>query len=123
VQNVLNADVTKLRFSWKSFRVIYTVFFLLLGTFESGLVVRGLFRMGFNIGFAEGLLFFVTSMIRAYIIFAIGIKWKEVMVFWHSCEKDFLKYPYVEEGMKLKTKCRLIFAVMVFQVFGENFSV
>ena len=119
IENIRNRDENKMKFSWISLRTFYSLTFLVCGTAESALAVRRLLRFGFNMGLVDGLFFFIFSMIRAYIIFNIILKWTRIIKFWMECEKPFLNYPYSESRWCLKKKCRLIFAYCLVQIFGE----
>lgn len=114
VSNVSSNDPSKLHFEWKSLRVSYAITFLVFCTIDSCLGTRRLLRLGFNIGFAESLLFFISGLTRAFLIFRIAIHWREIMNRWRDCEKSFLYEPYAENpGWKLRTRIRVIFFVIV----------
>jgi hypothetical protein len=117
VKNVTHPNERELKFSWLSVRTIYALAFLVLGTAESMMAVRRVFRLGFNIHFAEGLFFFVMSMVRAILIFRVTLKWSDFMQFWRKSESVFLNPPYFEKGWSLKSKCRFIFAFLIVQWF------
>jgi gustatory receptor len=121
VINVTKGDESKLRFSWKSKRTIYSIIFILCGSLEGVLAIKRLMRRQFSIHFTEGVSFFVTTIIRAIIVFKIAIKWKEIMLFWRRCEDPFLRNPYCEKGWKLEKKCSFLFKVFIFQVFCKHF--
>ncbi|KAG5682212.1 hypothetical protein PVAND_011578 [Polypedilum vanderplanki] len=122
VKNVTNSDERLLKFSWFSIRTIYAITFLVLGSTESAFAIRRVFRLGFNIHFAEGLFFFTMSMIRAILIFKVTLNWKDIIQYWRKAESVFLHPPYFEKGWKLKSKCRCIFIFLIVQfVFPHVF--
>lgn len=121
VSGVGSKDPNKLHFEWKSLRVFYAIIFLIFCTLDSCLGTRRLFRLGFNIGFAESLLFFVSGLARAFLIFRISMHWREIMHRWRECEKAFLYEPYTENpGLKLRTRIRLVFFIIVIVSLGER---
>jgi gustatory receptor len=119
IENIRNRDENKMKFSWISLRTFYSLTFLAFGTAESTLAVRRILRFGFNLGMAQGLFFFIFSMLRAYIIFNINLKWTRIIKYWMKCERPFLSYPYAETGWCLKKKCRIIFAYCLVQIFSK----
>jgi Trehalose receptor len=120
VDGVLAKDEDQLRFRWKSIKTIYSLLFLFCGTVESCMGTRRLLRLGFNIGFAEGLLFFVTAMIRSYLLFGLARHWKEFIAFWRKCEEAFLHPPYSIRGWSLSSKTRVAFVVLTVIAAGED---
>ena len=61
VDNVLQPDVKKLEFRWKSKKTIYSLIFLFFGSVESAVGIRRFVRLGFNIHFTENFLFLITE--------------------------------------------------------------
>lgn len=108
---VLAKDENQVEFRWKSFKTIYSIVFLVLGTLESCLGTRRLLRLGFNIGFAEGLLFFITAMVRAWMFFALARSWKSIIKNWRDAEEPFLKPPYRVKGWSLRRKLGVVFVL------------
>jgi gustatory receptor len=120
---VLSNDEEKVKFRWKSVKTIYSMIFLFCGTVESGLGTRRLLRLGFNINFAEGLLFFILAMFRAFVFFNLARKWNVIMRLWKKCESPFLQPPYKVNGWSLKTKIKVIFiplAILTLSKFNLN---
>lgn len=109
---VMAKDERDVTFRWNSFRTIYSLIFLFCGTVESCLGTRRLLRLGFNINFAEGLLFFISAMVRAYLLFGLARRWKEISVMWRKCEEAFLKHPYRVRGWSLAKRIRVTFVVL-----------
>lgn len=120
VDNLLQPDEKKLEFRWKSIKTIYSLIFLFLGSIESAVGIRRFIRLGFNIHFTESLLFLITAMIKALLMFLIGRKWKEIMVKWRKCENIFLQSPFDIDGWKLKTKLRFVAMLFFCFVLGEQ---
>ncbi|CAO1403349.1 unnamed protein product [Diamesa serratosioi] len=121
IEGVLGKDVDSLQFRWTSLRTMYTIFFLFTGTIESSLVVIRLVRLGLTVGYAEGIIFFVSSMVRAFMIFQMARKWKMIMTFWTQCEYSFLRSPYRElTGWSLPIKIRITGAFFIFLFFIEH---
>lgn len=119
VKGAMGKDENCLQFQWFSLRTIYALTFLFFASIDAGTGIRRFFRLGFNIKFAESLLFFLTGMAKASIFLRIATHWREIMLKWHEYEKPFLHSPY--EGMKswkLKTKVRLIFSIIVIVSLG-----
>lgn len=123
VDGICAEDESQVEFRWKSIKTIYSMVFLFCGTVESGMGTRRLLRLGFNIGFAEGLLFFVTAMIRAFIIFRLARKWKDIIKEWRKCEDVFLKPPYKVTGRSLSFRIRTMFFVFVALSIGKSLIV
>lgn len=121
VSHVLQADESKLNFSWKAKRTVYAICWLIFATIEGAVAIRRLFRLGFSVHYVEVLMFFVLSPARAFIAFRLARNWKKIMKFWRFCEDGFLKYPFKEKGWKLTTKCRIILIILILQTFGSNF--
>lgn len=119
VDGVLAKCEKDLKFRWKSPITIYSVFFLLCGTIESFLGTRRLLRLGFNIHFAENFLFFITAMIRAYIMFHLGRKWSIIMMKWRNLEDVFLREPYKCKSWRLSTQVRLVFTIFAVLSLSE----
>lgn len=120
VGKVLCKDENQAEFRWKSWRTIYSLMFLFCGTVESCLGTRRLLRLGFNINFAEGLMFFIMAVVRGFIFFQLARNWKKIMAMWHKSEKVFLHEPYRVEGWSLTRKIRVVFIFMAFFAF-RNF--
>lgn len=119
-ENVLQPDERKLDFQWKSKKTIYSLIFLAMGSIESIVGVRRLIRLGFNIHFVESLLFFITAMIKAILMFHLGRKWKEIMIKWKNFESTFLQSPYEKhDGWRLKTKLRVVGVIILCFVLGN----
>ncbi|XP_070501290.1 gustatory receptor for sugar taste 64b-like [Chironomus tepperi] len=120
VDGVLGKSEKDLNFRWKSPKTIYSILFLFFGTIESCMGTRRLLRLGFNIHFAESFLFFITAMIRAYMLFFLGRKWKFIMMRWQNCEDVFLREPYNTKGWSLSRRIRIVFAIAVILVLAEH---
>ncbi|CAO1403379.1 unnamed protein product [Diamesa serratosioi] len=121
VDGILSKDIGNLKFRWKSLRTIYSIIFLICGTVESCMAVRRLLRLGFNIHFAETMIFFVSSMARAYSLFQIARKWKMMMKFWAQCENVFLNPPYEDlKGWCLAQKIRFSAVFLILLLFVEH---
>lgn len=112
VDGILADDESQLEFRWKSLKTIYSMTFLLCGTVESCLGTRRLLRLGFNMHYVEGLMFFLLAALRGFLFFHLAKKWKEIMKFWQKCENVFLHEPYRVKGFNLKVKIRVVFAVL-----------
>lgn len=119
VDGILSKSEKDLKFRWRSPKTIYSIIFLFCGTIESSVATRRLLRLGFNIHYAEGFLFYITAMIRAYYIFRLGMKWTLIIQKWRSCEDVFLREPYTIKGWKLSRKIRIVFAILMFFVICE----
>lgn len=119
VDGVLSDDEDQVEFRWKSAKTIYSVVFLLLGSIESCLGTRRLLRLGFKVNFAEGLLFFISAMVRAYIIFFLARKWKVIIKRWRETEDVFLRQPYRVKGWSLSVRIRVIFVILVVLSIGK----
>lgn len=113
VDGILSDDENQIQFRWKSLKTIYSMFFLFCGTVESCFGTRRLLRLGFNIGSAEGLMFFILAMVRAFIFFRLARKWKNIVKMWRKSEQVFLYEPYRVRGVSLKIKLRVMFAILV----------
>lgn len=122
VDGVLARDENSLEFRWKSIKTIYSMTFLLFGSVESILGTRRLLRLGFNIKFAEGLLFFISAMIRAFLIFHLAKNWKTIIAKWRKCEDAFLKPPYRVRGWSLSLRIKVIFIVLAMLAIGDNIT-
>jgi hypothetical protein len=120
VNGISSHNGHNLRFRWLSIKTIYSITFLTLGTIESCLVTRRVFVIGFTIVNVETVIFYVISMMRAFIIFRLATKWSSIMDFWREREDVFLSDPYVTKGWSLRTKIVLVFYVMVACVLGRK---
>ncbi|KAL7038081.1 hypothetical protein ACKWTF_009446 [Chironomus riparius] len=120
VDGVLAKSEKDLNFRWKSPKTIYSILFLVFGTIESSVATRRLLRLGFNIHYAEGFLFYITAMIRAYMVFFMGRKWKFIMTKWKDCEDVFLRDPYKTKGWSLSRRLRIVFTIAVLLVLTEH---
>lgn len=118
INGVLSDSEDFLEFRWKSIRVIYAMLFLFCGTVESCLGTRRLLRLGFNIHFAEGLLFFITAMVKSFLMFRLGKNWKKIIRFWRKCEDVFLRAPYRSHS-NLKLKIQLTFGILFVFAIGK----
>lgn len=123
VDGVLSESENDLKFRWKSPKTIYSMIFLFCGTVESCLATRRLLRLGFNIHFAETLLFFVTATIHAYIFFHLGRKWKDIMNFWRSKEEVFLNEPYKSHKFELKKKICIFYGIAAFMAIRKIYFI
>lgn len=109
---VLAKDENQVEFRWKSLKTIYSLIFLFCGTAESAMGIRRLLRLGFKLNFAEGLLFFILSMVRSFILFHLARNWKTIIKRWRTCEDVFLRDPYRVKGWSLRRKITTIFFIM-----------
>lgn len=119
VDGVLSENESELEFRWKSLKTIYSMAFLFCGTVESCLGTRRLLRLGFNIRYVEGLVFFILAVVRGFIFFRLARKWTEIMKMWKRCEDVFVRDPYKVEGASLKVKVRVVFTVLVTFAMGK----
>lgn len=122
VDGVLSGDESQLQFRWKSLKTIYSMTFLFCGTVESCLGTRRLLRLGFNIHYVEGLMFFTLAAIRAFIFFRLARNWQDIMKMWSKSENVFLFEPYHVKGFSLKTKLRAVFAVLAILAISKRFK-
>lgn len=119
VENVLQADESKLKFSWTSFRTIYALSWYICASIEGIIATKGMFTKGFDVHQVEVLMFFVLSPIRAFLCFHLARHWKKIMMIWRKCEENFLKPPFSEKGWKLTTKARAMLINLILQTFGN----
>ena len=119
VNGILSNDEDNLRFHWKSIRTIYSIIFLILGSIESCLAIRRLVVIGFSIGYAEAILFYILSMVRSLMIFRLAMKWKSIMLYWRKRENVFLKKPYIMTKCSLRCKLSIFFGFVVGCVLGN----
>jgi hypothetical protein len=124
VQGIMDKSENNLKFEWKSVRTFYALLFLLFGGIDSATGIRRFFRLGFNIKFAEALLYFLSAIIRAGFLLKIATKWQEIMMKFHECEKSFLHHPYEKKkGLTLTTRIRVFFFTNVLGSVSEYFQV
>lgn len=116
---VLAKDENQVEFRWKSLKTIYSLVFLFCGSAESAMGIRRLLRLGFKLNFAEGLLFFVLSMVRSFILFRLARNWKTIIKRWRTCEDVFLRDPYRVKGWSLRKKITIIFFIMAALSFSK----
>lgn len=109
---ILATDESQVEFRWKSIKTIYSTLYLLCGTLESCLGIRRLLRLGFKINFAEGLLFFISAMVRAFILFRLARHWKKIIKRWRDCEDVFLRAPYHVKGWSLRRRIIVMFFIL-----------
>lgn len=121
VNGVLSKKENDLQFRWTSIKAIYAVIFLILGSAETSLATRRLYVIGFSIGYGEAYLFYLFSMVRAFMVFRLAIKWKCIMIYWREKEDVFLNYPYETQKWSLKFRLTVFFSAMTSCVFGEEF--
>lgn len=122
VDGVLSKDESQVSFRWKSIKTIYSMMFLFCGTVESCLGIRRLLRLGFKVNFAEGLLFFIMAVVRAFIFFNLARHWKEFIGRWRMNEDVFLRTPYRVKGWSLGMQLRVIFCFLAFLSIGNRRS-
>lgn len=120
VINISSKNEHQLKFSWRSFRTIYASLFLILGSIEGCLASRRILVIGFSVAYAELMLFFIISMVRAAFLFQLAMKWQTIMKYWRAHEEVFLHPPYKINGWSLKKKLTTIFVVMIIGVFGDT---
>jgi gustatory receptor len=114
IDGVMSKDVENLEFKWKSFKTMYTLVFLVLGTAECLLCCRLIFKKGLTLSLSSELSFYLISMIGAFYILKLATKWKYLMKVWFDSEKVFLKSPYVNLKLSMKRKIRLWAALIGF---------
>jgi len=120
VNGILSNDEDNLRFQWTSIRTIYSIIFLILGGIESCLAIRRLFVIGFSIGYAEAILFYILSMVRSLMIFRLAMKWKSIMLYCRQREDVFLRKPYVMTKWSLKFKLSIFIRFIIIIVLGNR---
>lgn len=118
--NVLQSDEKKIQFRWKSPKTIYSLIFLFFGSIECAVGIRRFIRLGFNIHFVESLIFFLSAMIKAMLMFQLGRKWPSIMEKWRNCENVFLQSPYESNGWKLKKKLRFVAFIFISFVLSKQ---
>ncbi|KAG5679770.1 hypothetical protein PVAND_009310 [Polypedilum vanderplanki] len=109
VCGILEKQSYKLSFDWSSYRVVYTLFFLSLASFEVALMCYKALINGLSIVTVELIMFYGFAVIRVYTFLYLATKWKEVMVYWQRKEKPFLYEPYtMNSSFGLSLKVQLI---------------
>jgi hypothetical protein len=116
---IMSGDVDKISFRWRSFRAIYSMFFLFCCTSDSVLGIARLVRRGFSIYHFEALIFFILATIRGLIFFRLATKWKKIMRRWKKCEEPFVSAPYGVRGWSLSRRIRIVFVVLAFLGAGK----
>jgi gustatory receptor len=119
VDNVNAKDILDISFRWKSIKTIYSLVFIVAGSFECLMSLKLSMKRGMSLGYASALSFFASSMFGAYCLLNLARKWQRVMKFWFESEKVFLKAPYALRGCSLKRKIRLWAALFGFLALGR----
>jgi gustatory receptor len=114
VDGVMSKDVSNIEFKWRSFKTIYSMLFLVLGTTECLLCCRLILNKGLTLSLSSELSFYLISMIGAFYILKLATKWKYLMKLWYDSEKVFLKTPYINCKISMKRKIRLWSALIGF---------
>ncbi|KAL7038114.1 hypothetical protein ACKWTF_009457 [Chironomus riparius] len=105
---VLERNCNNIYFKWTSIRVIYTILFLCLGTFEVILMIIKAVQDGISLTDVEVIMFYGFAVARAYTFLYLATKWKEIVVFWYDKERPFLDEPYTMSRFNLSIKVYLI---------------
>ncbi|CAG9805823.1 unnamed protein product [Chironomus riparius] len=105
---VLERNCNNVYFKWTSIRVIYTILFLCLGTFEVILMIIKAVQDGISLTDVEVIMFYGFAVARAYTFLYLATKWKEIVVFWYDKERPFLNEPYTMSRFNLSIKVYLI---------------
>lgn len=81
---------------------------------------RRIIVVGFTVAYAEIMLFFLISMVRAFLLFRLAMKWHIIMKYWRVKEEVFLHPPYEEKEWSLKKKLTTVFVIMIVAVFCKK---
>lgn len=120
VINITSSDENQLKFQWRSLRTIYSCLFIVLASIEAFMATWRIITIGFTVAFAETMMFFIISVIRAILMLRLAIKWKAIMKYWRQREDVFLNLPYEQKGWSLKRKITVVFVIMTLALFGRK---
>lgn len=114
IDGVMSRDISNLNYKWKSLKTAYSLTFLILGTVECLLCARLIFKKGLSLALSSELSFYLISLVGAFFMLKLAMKWQRLMKLWFDSEKVFLKTPYTNSGFSLKQRIRLWAAIIGF---------
>ncbi|XP_037024150.1 gustatory receptor for sugar taste 64a-like [Bradysia coprophila] len=114
VQGIRTGDPFKFEFRWKTFRVMITMLYVVLGVSLGTMYLRRIARIGINAKNIAGFVFYSVCVSIGLLFLILAQKWKNLAMKWHQREKIFLNLPYKECGWSLSTKIRITAGVILF---------
>ncbi|KAG4072379.1 hypothetical protein HA402_004311 [Bradysia odoriphaga] len=122
VQGIRTGDPFKFEFRWKTFRVMITMLYFVLGVSLGTMYLRRISRIGINAKNIVGFVFYSVCVFIGLLFLFLAQKWKNLAMIWHQREKIFLNLPYKECGWRLSTKIRITAGVILFLAIVEHIA-
>jgi gustatory receptor len=92
INNIMAKRPINVNFSWKSLRVAYSIFTLILSGLVTVFAIAYIFKSEIMFGKIVYLVFYSTSFLSFVIFFRLALQWKDIMIEWHKVEKTLPKY-------------------------------
>lgn len=113
VVNILSSDVTKMTFTWKSVRTVYTIFCCgNLITYDI-LTVAWMLKEGVEFGRFVTVIFYTSNFMASICFLRLSKFWPKIMRRWQATED--LMSPFLKERSQryLKIKLRLLATIIL----------
>ncbi|KAM7357500.1 gustatory receptor 64a isoform 2-T3 [Cochliomyia hominivorax] len=94
VKGILNSNPEKLRFSYKSFQVFLTTFFMCSSSILTLTMLKFLIKVGINAKNFVGLVFFSCVQCSTFLFASLAQRWPKIMRYWSKVESIFTQKPY-----------------------------
>lgn len=123
VINILSSDVTKLTFTWKSFRTVYAIFCCACLISYNILTVAWMLKEGVEFGRFVTVIFYTSNFMALICFLRLSMFWPKIMRRWQATED--LMSPFLKERSQryLKMKLRLLATVILSLSLGELISI
>ncbi|XP_037819730.1 gustatory receptor for sugar taste 64a-like, partial [Lucilia sericata] len=107
VMGVLNPNPKRLKFSYKSLQVIFTIFFLCSSSILTLTMLKFLVKVGINAKNFVGLVFFSCVQCSTLLFASLAPRWPNIMRYWSRVETTFTQKPYEMPKKSLASRVRV----------------
>jgi len=111
--NITSKCPSSLKFSWKSFRAVFTIFVMLSCLGESIFAVYWTFSTHVEFGKMVILVFYITNFLSFFCFFKLAAKWPTLMMNMHEVEKKLPQFRTSQERQKMSKKIRYTSAIIL----------
>lgn len=116
VQGILGPDFRSLHFSWKSIRVVYSIFTIFGTCVISGFQLQKILNKGLDLLEANRVFFLLSGVVSAYLHFDLAKKWPKFLKDWCKIDSTFSSYGWPNG---LDKKLNTLFTVFLLMALSK----
>ncbi|EDW19616.1 gustatory receptor for sugar taste 64b [Drosophila mojavensis] len=121
VSNIRSVDVNKIRFNWRSPRVIYSATIFLLNLCEFGAVLNYVSSVGVTFHTSSSLALYIVCLLEHLFFWRLAFNWHSIMRHWHRVEQLFLSVPYRFYGeYNMKRRINIVVGLVMSSALVEH---